>query len=118
MSFRDQMAADIHGVFLNTKEFAVKRTIRYDGAVYSGVDVVLNGTRERTRQKSADDYSEGFYARKEVAHLARADLGGRLPEIGQSFDLSEDGEFYRLYRVKDSQDTEGMLRVELEVLDE
>ena len=34
MSFKDMVAADIHGVFLNLDEFAETRNIWYDGTVY------------------------------------------------------------------------------------
>lgn len=123
MSFKDLANADIHDVFLNTDEFAENRTIRYDGVDYTGpeglgVAVVLNGDRKRTRQRVADDYSEGLYRRTEIAHLAKADLGGRIPEAGKYFYIDDGTGHMRQYKVASAIDTMGMLRIELEVLDE
>ena len=77
---RGQTAKSLLDELVNTDEFAENRTIRYDGVDYTGpeglgVAVVLNGDRKRTRQRVADDYSEGLYRRTEIAHLAKADLG-------------------------------------------
>lgn len=46
--FKDMVARDNFGVFLNCDEFAEKRTVKYDGATYDvmetedGYDIVLH----------------------------------------------------------------------------
>ena len=44
MSFKDMVAADIHGVFLNLDEFAEKLTVVYDGETYADIPIVLFST--------------------------------------------------------------------------
>ena len=38
MSFKDMVAADLHGVFLNVCEFAERRTVIYNGQTFDGAD--------------------------------------------------------------------------------
>lgn len=44
--FKDMVARDNFGVFLNCDEFAEKRTVKYDGATYEDIPIVLSGEGE------------------------------------------------------------------------
>ena len=41
--FKDMVTTDIYNVFLNTNEFAEKRTVEYDGERYVDIPIVLSG---------------------------------------------------------------------------
>ena len=38
--FKDMVARDNFGVFLNCDEFAEKRTVKYDGATYEDIPIL------------------------------------------------------------------------------
>jgi len=132
MSFKDMVAADIHGVFLNLDEFAETRNIWYDGTVYEDVSIVLHGLKENDRKRlvsgvkeqggrnSVADRIEGLYNEQRVAHIALDDIGGVLPEKGKIFRIStaERGTKYRSYRITAAVLDMGMCRLELGVLTE
>lgn len=132
MSFKDTVAADVHGVFLNLGEFGERRNIWYDGTVYEGIPVVLSGLKENDRKRltsgvkeqggrnSVADRIEGLYNEQIVLHCAQEDLGGLQPEDGARFRISktEDGGGWREYYVTASVADMGMLRVELAGLNE
>ena len=119
-AFRDMVAAAIHDVFLNTDEFAEKRTVRYDGNTYTDVPVVLNGIKSKDRNQSAQDHAHGLYIVSDVMQVALSDIGGKLPERGTVIEISakEGGTFLRRYYIGQAQNTVGMLRLELEAIDE
>ena len=122
MSFKDQVAADNLGVFLNTGEFADIYTVRYNGETYENVKVVRRTRQDQPKRGTGSmyihDYSQGFYIRSDIVHLRRCDIGGILPETEQIFELEKDDGFFEKYYVKKSKDDMGMLRLELEVWDE
>lgn len=119
-AFRDMVAKDIHSVFLNVDEFAEKRTVRYDGKTYPDVPVVLNGIKSRDRNQTVQDHAQGLYIVSDVMHVALADIGGKLPERGCIIEVAskEGGTFMRRYYIAQAQNTVGMLRLELEAIDE
>ena len=51
--FKDMVARDNCGVFLNCDEFAEKRTVKYDGATYEDIPIVLSGLKEKDRRQRA-----------------------------------------------------------------
>lgn len=121
MSFKDMVAADIHSVFLNTEEFAEKRTIRYDGEEYQDIPIVLSGLKEKDRRQLESDHVQGLFLVSSVLHCALADLGGNQPEKGQRISINDEeggGGFFREFYVASSVCELGMLRVELEAVDE
>lgn len=122
MSFKDQVAADNLGVFLNTDEFADTYTVRYNGQTFEKVNVVRRTRDDQPKRGTGSmyihDYSQGFYVRSDIVHLRRCDIGGILPETEQIFELEKDDGFFERYYVKKSKDDMGMLRLELEVWDE
>ena len=119
--FKNMVAQDIHGVFLNLDEFAEKRTIRYDGAEYMDIPIVLSGLKEQDRRQLQSDHAQGLYLVTSVLHCALTDLGGNQPEKGQRIRINDQeggGGFFREFYVASSVCEMGMLRVELEAIDE
>lgn len=119
--FKDMVAADIHNVFLNTEEFAELRTIRYDGEEYVDIPIVLTGLKEQDRRQLQSDHVQGLYLVTSVLHCALPDLGGKQPEKGGRIEINDEeggGGFFRRFYVASSVCEMGMLRVELEAIDE
>lgn len=119
--FKDMVAADIHNVFLNTDEFAELRTIRYDGEEYVDIPIVLTGLKEQDRRQLQSDHVQGLYLVTSVLHCALSDLGGKQPEKGGRIEVNDEeggGGFFRRFYVAFSVCEMGMLRVELEAIDE
>lgn len=122
-AFKDMVAADNLTVFLNDGEFADRRTVRYDGAVYADIPIVLSGIKQSDRpvMVSSGDHGQGLYLASAVLHCALSDLGGNQPEKGMRIQINDEeggGGFYREYYVAASDCEMGMLRVELEAIDE
>lgn len=122
-AFKDMVASDNLAVFLNDGEFADRRTVRYDGAVYADIPIVLSGIKqsERPVMVSSGDHGQGLYLASAVLHCALSDLGGNQPEKGMRIQIKDEeggGGFYREYYVAASDCEMGMLRVELEAIDE
>lgn len=119
--FKDMVARDNHGVFLNNSEFAEMLTIKYDGATYSDIPIVLSGMKEKDRRQLMSDHAQGLYLVSSVLHCALSDLGGAQPEKGQRIKINDregGGGFFREFYVASSVCEMGMLRVELEAIDE
>jgi len=109
--FKDMVARDNFGVFLNCDEFAEKRTVKYD----------LSGLKEKDRRQLMSDHAQGLYIVSSVLHCALSDLGGVQPERGQRIRINDKeggGGFFREFYVASSVCEMGMLRVELEAVDE
>lgn len=117
MSFKDSVAADVKAVFLNASEFAEPHDIRYDGELYKGVSCVMTHLKEQDRSVKMSDHAQGVYLVSTVLHCALDDLDGNLPEKGAVLSVS-DGSFMRDYYVAQSGCEMGMIRLELEALDE
>ena len=104
MDFKDCIAADLHGVFLNENEFAELHTV--DGKpmrVLIDDDALLE--RDAAR---GGVHTDGLYQPRRLLYLSRADYGGR-PAPGKALNL--DG---RVWRVAEASEAAGMLTIELE----
>ena len=120
-SFKNSVESDIHNVFLNIDEFACKRTVIYDGETYEDIPIVLSGLKEQDRRQLTSDHLQGLYLVTSVLHCALSDMGGIQPEKGQRIKINdrENGKgFFREYYIASSVCEMGMLRVELEAIDE
>ena len=121
MSFKDAVDADISNVFLNLDEFAEKRTVKYDGNIYKDIPVVLTNLKEKDRPQVQSDHAQGLYRTSTTLHCALSDLGGDVPEKGMKLRINDragGGGFFKTYYVASSGCEMGMLRVELEAIDE
>lgn len=119
--FKDMVAADNHNVFLNIDEFAERRTVEYDGERYVDIPIVMSGMKEKDRRQLMSDHLQGLYLVSSVLHCAAADLGGNQPEKGNRIRINDtecDGGFFKEFYVASSVCEMGMLRVELEAIDE
>ena len=119
-AFKDMVAADNIRVFLNENEFADRRTVIYDDEVYSDINVVITGLKEQDRKQVADDHVQGIYNVSAIMHLAICDLNGNQPEKGKRIKISDDTnrQFFREFYIASSVCEIGMLRIELEAIDE
>ena len=120
-NFKDMVAADNRGVFLNLSEFAELRTVKYDGETYTDIPIVLSGLKEKDRRSLVNDHTQGLYQVTSVLHCAASDLGGNKPEKGQRIKINDEeggGGFFFEFYVASSVCEMGMLRVELEAIDE
>ena len=116
--FKDAVQEDLNSVFLNPDEFAETHTVYYDGEEYSDIPIVMTGLSEKERvRQSISDHAEGIYRVSRVLHCDIAAIGGKQPEQGCKLGIDEDG-FVRSYYVASSVCEMGMLRVELEAIDE
>lgn len=118
MSFKDMVSADLHGVFLRNDEFASRRTIHYDGSVFTDIPVVLSGLKEKDRRQLQSDHAQGLYLVSAVLHCSASDIGGKQPEKGARISISDDSGFLREFYVASSVVELGMVRCELEAVDE
>ena len=119
--FKDMVAADNHNVFLNIDEFAERRTVEYDGERYVDIPIVMSGLKEKDRRQLMSDHLQGLYLVSSVLHCAAADLGGNQPEKGNRIRINDTegaGGFFKEFYVASSVCEMGMLRVELEAIDE
>lgn len=120
MSFKDMVAADIKGVFLNDSEYGEPRTVVYDGERYENIIVVITGIKEKDRHVTVQDHGQGLYLASSVLHCSIDDLGGNQPEKGCKIAISDapGSDYFREFYVAQSDCELGMLRVELEAIDE
>lgn len=119
--FKDMVANDNQSVFLNLGEFAERRTVIYDGVTYPDIPIVMSGLKEKDRRQLVSDHVQGLYLVSSVLHCAMSDLGGNQPEKGQRIKINDEeggGGFFREFYVASSVCEMGMLRVELEAIDE
>jgi len=114
--FKEMIARDIRKVFLNTNEFAEKRTVRYDGTEYPDIPVVLEGPVKELRDTLMDDHVQGLHKVTVVLRCALEDVGGKVPKAGDPMEVTtrEGGRFFNKYGVVAATSQMGMLGVELE----
>ena len=124
MGFRDMAEADNLRTFLDLETFGELRTVAFDGEVYSGEDekgipVVISQMKEQDRVTVMSDHEQGLYRVTAVFHCKLADIDGNLPEKGRKFGIYDpDDGFLREYYVGQSSCDLGMVRLELEAIDE
>jgi len=115
--FKDMVEADNKRVFINATDFAEIHTVIYDGETYEDIPIVLSGIKEKDRRQLVSDHVQGLFLVTSVLHCAASDLGGVVPEKGTKIKIS-DGDFFREFYVGSSVNEMGMVRVELEAIDE
>lgn len=116
--FKDMVARDVRKVFLNTGEFAEKRTVRYDGTEHPDIAVVLEGPVQEKRSRLTDDHVQGLHMVTAVLYCAQESLGGKIPKQGTGLEIAtrEGGRFFQKYYVVASTSRMGMLHIELEAM--
>lgn len=118
--FKDMVAADNANVFMNVEEFSEKRTVIYDGGTYTDIPILLTKLKEKDRRQLVTDHVQGLYLVTAILHCTLSDVGGVLPEKGQHIKINDEegGGFFYKYRVAASGCSMGMVRAELEAIDE
>lgn len=117
MSFKDMVAADNASVFMNLGEFAETHDVEYDGELYEGISCVISQLKEQDRTTTMRDHGQGIYLVTAIFHCPLDSLGGNVPEKGTKIRIDRDG-FMKDYYVAQSGCDLGMIRLELEALDE
>lgn len=120
-SFKEMVKADNAKVFMNIDEFAEKRTVIYDDVKYTDIPIVLKGLKEEDRVQKVNDHTQGIYLVSSVLHCMISDLGGKQPEKGTRIKINDTeggGGYFSEFYVASSVCELGMLRVELEAIDE
>jgi len=115
--FKDMVEADINKVFINTSEFAEAYTVIYDGVTYENIPIVLSGISEKDRHQLVSDHVQGLFLATTEMYVAASDLGGVVPKKGTKIRII-DGDTCRTFYVGSSINEMGVIRLELEVLDE
>ncbi len=125
MNFKAMVEADNRNVFMDTGEFAELHKVIYDGVTYDGKDhegipVVLSGLKEKDRKQlvTSSDHAQGLYLVTSILHCAASDLSGNVPEKGARIKINDGPTFYREFYVASSVCELGMIRAELEAIDE
>ena len=81
----------------------------------------MSGLKEQDRRQLTSDHVQGLFLVSSVLHCALSDLDGHQPEKGQRIRINDEeggGGFFREFYVASSVCEMGMLRVELEAIDE
>lgn len=119
MGFKDMVEADNLRTFLDVSTFGEIRTVICDGVEYEEIPCVISQMKEQDRVTVMSDHEHGLYRVTAVFHCRRSDLAGKLPEKGRKFGIyDEDDGFLREYYVAQSSCDLGMVRLELEAIDE
>jgi len=119
MGFRDMVEADNLRTFLDISTFGEIRTVVFDGDEYEGIQCVISQMKEQDRVTVMSDHEHGIYRVSAVFHCVLGDIGGHIPENGRKFGIYDpDDKFLREYYVGQSSCDHGMVRLELEALDE
>lgn len=118
MSFRDMVEHDNVSVFGNTSEFADLRTLCFDGMQFDDVPCVISKLKAKDRPVLASDHAQGLFLVTGTLHYPLSYTDGNVPEKGIKMKISDDTGFLRMYFVAQSACDHGMVRLELEAIDE
>lgn len=115
LSFKEAVANDVQGVFLNTGEFADQRTVKYGGQAFENIPVSLQDVEQTGREQQKDDHAQGIFRAQAVLFCAWADLDRKLPEAGTWLEVSSarNKAFFHKYQVGSAGEEMGMVRLEL-----
>lgn len=106
MTFKEQLKADISGVFINQAEFAAVHAVNGEQ-----MPVILddNELLERDKAKAGTNF-DGLYKSRRLMFVEKSIFGPR-PAIGAT--LALDG---KMYRVQGCTEETGMLAIEIEAV--
>ena len=94
MSFKDIIADDVHGVFMNTEEFSETHTV--------------NGIEMAVQIDSNEQIEREIYLNQKLIYVAASDFGP-LPKQGSILTLDK-----RTYRVADAVSEDGVYSITIE----
>ncbi len=118
--FHNLVARHNKAVFLNTGHYAVERSVKYDGVTYEDICIVLSRLKSQERTQPISDHAKGLFLVSAILSCLKDDLGGKEPKQGQRLQINceKGGSFFESFYVAGSSCELGMLRVELEAIDE
>ena len=110
-------------IFVNPDEFGERRTVRVDGETYQNIPILLDEGVEvphKNYKVMRTDYSKGLNKGTVRLYCSRSDLGGHLPEVGETLELESTKRrgFWIKYDVEASGCEEGMLTILLKKVEE
>jgi len=117
MSFKAMVESDLKNVFLNSDEFAELHDVVYDGVTYKDISIALSGIKEKDRRQLVSDHLSGLHLATDVMYCAKADLNGIVPEKDTRIKINDE-DYMREFYVSMSSCAMGMIRLELEAIDE
>lgn len=102
-AFKDIIASDVHGVFLNTEEFS-------DIHAVNGKEmaVQIDENEQIEREKRFNQNMDGIYVNQKLIYVAASDFGP-LPKQGSVLQLDK-----RTYRVVDAVSEDGIYSITIE----
>lgn len=101
--FKDLVAADIAGIFLNREEYASTHTVNG-----KPMTVIVDENEVLEREKNKMIEVDGTYKAKRLIYVAKSEFG---PRPKQGTQLNFDG---RLFKIADCTEEAGMLAITLE----
>lgn len=103
MNFKDVIASDVHGAFMNADEFSEMHTI-------NGVEmpVQVDSNEQIEREKRFNQHMDGIYKNQKLIYVAATDYGP-MPKQGTL--IKFDG---RPYKVADAISEDGVYSLTLE----
>ncbi|WP_409969611.1 hypothetical protein RFF05_06775 [Bengtsoniella intestinalis] len=119
-NFLDMVAADNVRVFTNEAELGSKQTIICNGKEYADLTVTLTQPAQSQREALSDDHIQGIYKISAILNIIKRDLDV-VPEQGSKLKIKRKrqfGDFFETFYVVTVRDEFGLLRLELEALDE
>lgn len=119
--FLDMAVNDNIRVFTNTNELGSRQTIRYDGQIYADIQVTLTKPTQCKRDSLSADHMQGVYHTTVLLNCIKADLKGVIPEQGSRLSIERKrgyNTFFEEFTILAVNDEFGLLRMELEALDE
>lgn len=111
LNFKAQLERDVKAVFHNSREFAEKTEIEYDGNFYN-IPVVLDYEGAADRKKPSADHADGIFLVDLVLYIAFSDLKV-VPKMGHTIEVK--GDLYRIVKVGNEN---GEIVLDLEMFDE
>ena len=102
-AFKDMIAADVKGVFLNVDEFS-------DIHVVNGKEMPaqVDTNEQIEREKRMNQNADGVYLNQKLIYVAASDFG-ELPRQGSILKLDKE-----TYRVSDAIDEDGIYSITIE----
>lgn len=103
MTFKEAVASDVHGVFLNVEEFSDMHLVNGDMMA-----VQIDDNEQIEREKRFNQNMDGIYTNQKLIYVAAADFGA-LPKQGSILRLDS-----RTYTVADAIEEDGVYSITLE----
>jgi len=107
MTFQERLKRDLEKVFLNTNEFAEKRTIQYEDQCFEDIPVVLSslhwsGLHQASASDRPGDHVQGLFQDSVTLYCSKEDFGNLQPEQGALVQIRNANDSFESYYVLSS----------------